>query len=220
MRYILLLILITTTPLLGYRPGRAATKLKLVETLNQKLSDYTLDQVRLPKIPKRERVKEIRFNPRVKLVGPVSFRVITNKQSYHGSCTIIQYHDIYYSTRLIKRGEALSSEDFERRREGIKSHTGAQYLTDIKGVRNMVLRSNLPKGIALMKYHFKIPNMIKNGDFVNIVAKTGHLKVSMPGTAKQNGKAGAYIMVQNRTTQKYLRAQIVAPREVVVFMGR
>lgn len=216
MKFISIFFLLTTS-LWAYRATEAVVKLRLIDQLNKKIDNYDIENIQLPNIPKKEIIKSISINRNNNFSGPVSFRINTTKNSYYASCNIIRYQEIYEIKSSVKRGDFITESMVEKKTVAQKGTINTQYITNLNEINGMVFKSNLKENTILMKYHLEKPNLIKNGDMVNIVASVKGLKVSMHGIAKQNGKENSYIMVQNITTKKYLRAKVISERQVALF---
>jgi len=62
------------------------------------------------------------------------------------------------------------------------------------------------------------PMMIKRGDEVIIIAKTGALSVKSPGIAISNGRLGQQIQVRNKSSNRVVMARVINNRQVQVVM--
>ncbi|MEI7941632.1 MAG: flagellar basal body P-ring formation chaperone FlgA [Candidatus Riflemargulisbacteria bacterium] len=87
------------------------------------------------------------------------------------------------------------------------------YSEEIIGKENMFYKK---KGDTFYKYDIKETDIIKKQDECTINAKSGSVRITMPGVSLKNGSLGSTIKVLNKQTGKILNARIVDSKNVEV----
>lgn len=202
----------------AYNGNNVVIKLKIEEKLNEKINnEYILKNLLIPSIQAAENIEEIIFY-NDDFIGNVSYIVKTNNHNYNGSFTVEQFRQVYFIKNDVKKGTVLTEDDLYSKKISISSKT-TDLIENIEQINNLVLKTNLQKNSQLFLYQFEKPNIIKNGDVVNIIVQKGNLKLSTLGIAKQNGKESSMIIVQNTDTQKQLKVKVIDSKNVVLLMG-
>ncbi len=202
----------------AYNGNNVVIKLKIEEKLSEKINnEYILKNLLIPSIQAAENIEEIIFY-NDDFIGNVSYIVKTNNHNYNGSFTVEQFRQVYFIKNDVKKGTVLTEDDLYSKKISISSKT-TDLIENIEQINNLVLKTNLQKNSQLFLYQFEKPNIIKNGDIVNIIVQKGNLKLSTLGIAKQNGKESSMIIVQNTDTQKQLKVKVIDSKNVVLLMG-
>ncbi len=202
----------------AYNGNNVVIKLKIEEKLNEKINnEYILKNLLIPSVQAAENIEEIIFY-NDDFIGNVSYIVKTNNHNYNGSFTVEQFRQVYFIKNDVKKGTVLTEDDLYSKKISISSKT-TDLIENIEQINNLVLKTNLQKNSQLFLYQFEKPNIIKNGDIVNIIVQKGNLKLSTLGIAKQNGKESSMIIVQNTDTQKQLKVKVIDSKNVVLLMG-
>ena len=77
-------------------------------------------------------------------------------------------------------------------------------------------KTNIGIGRVIYKSMVEIPPVIKRGQRVLIVAESDTLKVTAPGVAKEDGRIGELIKVQNLLSKKVVIGKVVDAQTVKV----
>lgn len=87
---------------------------------------------------------------------------------------------------------------------------------DIIGKENIFYKK---KGETFYKYDIKEVDIIKKQDECTINAKSGSVRITMPGVSLKNGSLGSTIKVLNKQTGKILDARIIDSKNVEVVIN-
>jgi flagella basal body P-ring formation protein FlgA len=152
------------------------------------------------------------------------FRVAVNQGNKEvGTLTVSvrvsRFIDAFMARRDIARGENLSIEDFEPTRldqNRLSSRQMGNLIRDAKLVEGKEARFAIPAGRPLTADIFQAPTVIERGERVIIELVNGSVRVTGPGVARQSGKMGQILQVQNQVTGKYMYARVTAPGTVTI----
>ncbi|MBP2627201.1 MAG: flagella basal body P-ring formation protein FlgA [Firmicutes bacterium] len=118
------------------------------------------------------------------------------------------YKQVAVVTGQVSPGEMLTTEKVGYERKDI-GRLGAGYFTDINKVIGLVARRTLIPSIVLTDSMLAKPLLIKRGNMVNIIARTGNIEITVPGLAMQDGSVGQLIKVQNIGSTKLMVAKVL-----------
>lgn len=127
------------------------------------------------------------------------------------------YQSIVITSRPLSRLSVISSADVSLVERDI-AQLPQGYLTSLEQALGKKLTRQVNAQQALSPNHLQALSMINKGDQVVITARSGSVKVHMPGEALANGAAGEQIQVRNLRSQRVVRARVVAPGQVEVAM--
>ncbi|SMC38441.1 flagellar basal body P-ring formation chaperone FlgA [Sporomusa malonica] len=121
---------------------------------------------------------------------------------------IKKYEQVAVVSRALAARELIDSADitFERRDIG---RMPPGYFTDLNKILGLSVKRQLAPGTAITDSMLEKPILVKRGKTVRIVAQIGHIAVSVPGIALQNGSQGQFIRVQNANSKKMITGQVV-----------
>jgi len=128
---------------------------------------------------------------------------------------IKKFAEVLVTTGRIRRNEVLTPEKLTLQRMDITSlqEQPVQSLPDIEGYRS---KRNLSIGrIVTLSAVEPVPD-IEVGREVSIVYDDGFCNIAAPGKVLQNGWAGDYIKVKNKTSGKIILARVVNETTVAV----
>jgi len=196
-------------------------KLKIKDKLGEKISDFKIKEFRIPEIKDVKSVKEVKkiefLNKN--LIGSVAVKIKTEKRKYFGSIVIARKIKNLFAKRKIKRGEIFTKDDFEVVETYQTVKNFSDFVSSYDEIKGKTAKLDLKPYKKLYKHQFEYPYIVKKGDVVIIRAKKGKLTVSIKGTATQNGKKGKYITVKSDYNNKILRAKVITPKSVELFVG-
>ncbi|OQY25724.1 MAG: flagella basal body P-ring formation protein FlgA [Desulfobacteraceae bacterium 4572_35.2] len=114
----------------------------------------------------------------------------------------------------LRRGAIISQSDVDLVGLDIsKAHDPLFKLSDVVGLR--VARS-LRAGQIVERKNIEYPPVVTKGDFVRIIAQRGSMVLTASGVARQDGRMGEVIRVQNSSSQKEVRGRVIGPSKVKV----
>jgi len=115
----------------------------------------------------------------------------------------------------IPRGNRIKREDISVSAKNLsKSPPGL--MTSVEEVEGTVAKSRIGKGTMIRDSMIAEAPVIRKGDVVKIVAKSGELTVVAQGISKEEGRMGQQVMVQNIRSNKNIPALVVGPGAVEV----
>ncbi len=122
---------------------------------------------------------------------------------------IRKYEEVLVSRHALPRGTYLQPSDVNLERRDIsRLHNG--YFTDFEEIRQMVARRNLRQGALLTPALVTPPRLVKRGDIITIMAKTGNLSIRVKGKALMDGHKGDTIRVRNSRSKREIEATVVS----------
>ncbi len=120
---------------------------------------------------------------------------------------------IIVAARDLARGEVLTAEDLALEEGRARTASSVYNLAELMGLRTTRhIRSGTEITLSAVE---RIP-AIDRGDAVTIVARTGAMSVSAPGTARAAGQVGDIIPVENSLSRKIVYGKIIAADTVEV----
>ena len=125
------------------------------------------------------------------------------------------YRDVVVMRRPMARKSKLAADDLSLREEDV-SQLRQTYLTDISQATGQTLKRGVASGDILTSNLLQPSSLIKRGDRVVIVARSGDFFVKMQGEALSDGAKGQQIRIRNITSDRVIRARVVGPSEVEV----
>jgi len=125
------------------------------------------------------------------------------------------YQDALVSTRNVPRGEALSADMFTAMRREINSLTDP-FVATIDDIEGMEASRTIPQGKTLTYGMVKPEEVIKRGDHVTIMFRSGSVQITASGEARQAGARGESIKVKNLLTNKIIMAEVQDEQLVTV----
>lgn len=122
---------------------------------------------------------------------------------------------VVVAKRSISRGAVLGSDDLE-----VVSKTVGPLekstVPEISKVVGMQTDRNIRDGAILRLNQLSWPKMVRAGDVVSVVARSGSMVITVTGEAKQDGNKGEWIKVTNTQSKKTISARVTGPGEVKV----
>lgn len=184
---------------------------------------YSRDKVRIKErfnppgivIPDKDYRIKYEYSPGSKKIGSVSIQAgiyIDNKiykKIYLGfEVRIIK--EVYVAKRGIAVGERIYQSDFYLEEKDLARFRG-ELINDFdnKLIENGVVGIPISRGDVLTTYYLTIPTIIHAGDVLQAEIVVGGISVITPVKARQSGKKGEYITVENIKTGHRFRAQVI-----------
>jgi flagella basal body P-ring formation protein FlgA len=82
-------------------------------------------------------------------------------------------------------------------------------VADLSAIAGMSSRRALHPGQVVQRQWLVAPVIVKRGDAVRIVARTGPVAVDVPGEAMEPGRRDDVVRVRNTTTGRVIRARVI-----------
>lgn len=172
----------------------------------------------IPEIFMPDRDFQLRFEglPGGNRIGNLTLQahIIIDEQVYRRvylPFEVLVKQQVYLARRPIGIGETISPEDFILTEIAVGNITG-DLITDldIPLVKYGVVRTPIPQDAVLTSRYIRMPDLIKAGDEVQAEIIIGNVRVSAMVRARQNGKYGDYITVENTGTGHRFKAQVIS----------
>lgn len=123
--------------------------------------------------------------------------------------------DVVVARKDIKRGDVILPDDVETVRRSTGPFT-RNLMSDLSKVVGLQSDRNIRAGTALRSSHLSWPKMVRSGDIVTVIAKSGPMTITVTGEAAQDGNKGEWIKVTNTESRKIINARVTGPGEVRV----
>ncbi len=117
--------------------------------------------------------------------------------------------------RAVRKGEPLGPENTALVEEDI-TRLHRSFLLHADRLRGMVAKRTLQPGRIISPEDLTAPLLIHRGQVVMIRVQTPNIFITAPGRAKQNGKFGEIIRVENLQSKKIIYARVSTSRTVNV----
>jgi len=125
------------------------------------------------------------------------------------------FADILIAARDLAANDKFTGKDFTVENRRLRQ-SPVNYLRDANNLRGLKLIKNIRSGAEITKDSFVAAAVIKYGDPVRIVGKSGKLEISVTGEARASGKIGDRIAVKNLQSNAVLQAVVVDEGSVKV----
>lgn len=125
--------------------------------------------------------------------------------------------EVVVMTRPLKRESVIDQGDVALRERDVGTLTQG-YLTQLEQAVGMKLVRPTVLDQVLTQQHMEQADVIRKGDQVVIVARSGSLSVRMPGEALDRGGMEAQIRVRNLNSKRVVKARVTGPGQVEVAM--
>lgn len=200
-------------------------KSKTATFLKQQYSDHDISPiVTINNIDKRLKLQKCSQEPELKIkssnkkFGPVTvFVKCTGEKpwSLYIPATVTGYANILVSAQGIFRGTILESKHIKTQKTDLsKAYYG--YYAAPKEIIGMQVSRTIPAGIIINQSFIELPDIIKKGQNVYIIASAKGINVQLKGVALMNGKLGQIIKVKNSSSGKAIQGKVISSSKVMV----
>jgi flagella basal body P-ring formation protein FlgA len=123
------------------------------------------------------------------------------------------FEEVVVSSQPLVSNEIVTGKDVRLERRDVSTLNARPFyrLDDVVG--QQVTRA-ISVNETLTQRNLNRPTLMRRGNAVMLVYETGGLRVEMPGTAEENGRAGELIQVKNPSSGKLLRGRVLDGRTV------
>ncbi len=154
------------------------------------------------------------------LWGKRSFPIVfyvngKEKARVWAQCSVRVYAPVVVAARPIEMGSIIGPDDVRLEERDI---TGSfrDYVMSVDGVVGKRAKRFMFPGSPVLSRYIDSPPVVKRGKRVTIVLDTDTLRITVPGVAKQDGRIGDVIKVENLTSKKVIFGEVVSSSEVRV----
>lgn len=127
------------------------------------------------------------------------------------------FRTVAVAAAYLPAGAALGA-DTVRFEERDVTAGGYGYLTDIEQVRDRIVKQPVQEGRIIPPQALTRAKLIRRGETVVILSRSGSIEVRMSGSALMDGAAGDRIRVRNAKSQRIIEGKVEAPGLVMVSM--
>jgi len=128
---------------------------------------------------------------------------------------IAEFREVAVVSQPLVRGDTLEEGDIEMQRRDI-SRLGQRFLTDYSEFIGYRVRQAVSTGKVLQASMLSIPEWVKRGEKVTLLASGGGIEIRMQGEALSNGRKGAMIRVRNLNSKRIVEGEVVSKGVVQV----
>ena len=121
--------------------------------------------------------------------------------------TITQFANVIVTTETVSQGESLKANQIKLERRSLNFLQNG-YLKSIKQALGQRLKTTLAKGQVVKPNQLNRPYDIKQGQNVNLLAKSDLISVRIKGKALSNARIGDRIRVKNISTNKIVEGTV------------
>ena len=118
------------------------------------------------------------------------------------------YGEVVCITKQLDRNALLTMEDVTIIRRDI-SKLDTRMVTSKEQAIGKQLKTSLRPGSILYSHLLANPPLVKRGDLVTIVARSGQVRVSTPGEVRNKGALGELIRVKNLMSRREIFARVL-----------
>lgn len=125
--------------------------------------------------------------------------------------------EVVVTRGFLPRGTQIGPEHIEIAERDVTASAHG-YLSGLDEVIGMVLKQPLQGGLVLTPAMIDRPRLIRRGEEVVIVSRTGNFEVRMAGNALADGAEGDRIRVRNNKSKRIIEGRVTAHGAVLVQM--
>ncbi len=225
---ITILILCITSNALSQNPTYEdldQLKTKTTNFLKQQYSEHDISPtITINNIDKRLKLQKCSKEPELKIkssnkkFGPVTvFVKCTDEKpwSLYIPAIVTGYANILVSSQGVFKGTILKSKHLKIQKTDLsKAYYG--YYSAPEEIIGMQVSRTIPAGVIINQSFIELPDIIKKGQDIFILASTKGINVQLKGTALMDGKIGQIIKVKNSSSGKTIQGKVVSASKVMV----
>jgi len=145
--------------------------------------------------------------------------IIINEKEYkrfYIPVKIKAYKYAYIATKYISQGSLIRRKDYQYKLVQVKNLEDNKIIKKDSNIfnQNIQLSYSLKEGDILKKNNYKNPFVINWGDRIQAEVIVGNVKISLMVIARERGKKGDYINVENPENNYDFQAQIISSQLV------
>lgn len=151
------------------------------------------------------------FAPGARPVGRTSVAVsCADPQPWtlHLAADVHVFRPVAVAAHALARGAQLASTDVAMREEDI-GRLPQGFISKVEEVVGLQLRSLISAGGVLTRSTLESPLVVRRGDVVSVVARTGAIEVRAQTEALTNGRIGDRIPLRNRSNGRVVQATVM-----------
>jgi len=122
---------------------------------------------------------------------------------------ISEFRDVAIVDHSLMRGDILQEGDIKMERRDV-SRLGQRFLEKYSRFMGYRIRQPISAGSLLQPSMLSMPELVKRGEKVTLLANSGGVEIRMMGEALSNGGKGAMIRVRNVSSKRIVEGEVVA----------
>ena len=135
--------------------------------------------------------------------------------SLHVPVTISMYKKVLVTARMLEKGDVLVEADMKLVKHDVATLSYG-YFEEKNNGTGMKIKRRAEAGTVLTPAMLKKPQIVKRGQKIAIMAKSGRMQVRMMGKALNNGALGDRIKVMNIKSRQKLEGVVISSAEVII----
>ena len=182
-------------------------------------------------------ISDIQFDETLQLpVGKLTYRIIPNRHEDYLGNVILALHlfvngepvrklwvnatvsvmaDVVTVARPLGRNQYIRLDDIRVERRDLAG-LGSETIRKVEEALGNRTTRMIHPGTVLQASMIDQPPVVKRGDIVRIIAKTGSMTITATGIVKQQGRKGEMVRVMNTDSNRVILARVAGPDAVAV----
>lgn len=125
--------------------------------------------------------------------------------------------EVVVARAYLPRGTVIGPDHVEIAERDVTA-SGHGYVGDPDQVIGMIMRQPLQNGLLITPAMLERPKLVRRGEEVMIISRTGNFEVRMAGSALADGAEGERIQVRNKHSKRIIEGQVTGQGAVMVQM--
>lgn len=158
--------------------------------------------------------------PGARLRGNTSVGVAcagSNPWKLYVQAHVAVYKTVAVAATYLPAGTALGTHNIRFEERDVTS-AGYGYVSGLEQVNGKVVKQPVQEGRTIPPQALAKAKLIRRGESVVILSRSGHFEVRMSGSAMMDGAAGDRIKVRNEKSKRIIEGKVEAPGLVTVSM--
>lgn len=160
------------------------------------------------------------WNPYRAERGTTNYRINVRQRGqttteFSVTASITQHNKVPVANQPIARGQTITPDLIQWKEREISS-LGGNIIRSKKAIIGFEADRSFESGDIITGDELEKPILIDRGDPITIVLKQGSFKVTTKGEARERGARGDRIMVENRSSEVQLLAEVIGERRVLI----
>ena len=128
---------------------------------------------------------------------------------------VLEFQEVAVVSRSLIRVDTLQEGDIDMQRRDV-SRLGQRFITDYSEFLGYRVRQAASEGKVLQASMLSIPELVKRGEKVTLLASGGGIEIRMVGEALSNGGQGGVIRVRNVNSKRIVEGEVISRGVVLV----
>ena len=125
------------------------------------------------------------------------------------------YVDALVASRALPRGSRLDAAAVHLEKRPVEDLRNGHF-TRIEVVEDLETLRAVRPGTVLTEQHLAAPRLVRRGEAVMLVVRTGDFRIQMQGKAMDDGRRGGNVRVRNLSSGRVVEGRAVAPGVVEI----